>query len=64
MFKRALVVLSVALVANLAAGDPFELHRIDLSDIYQRVRNVAEHVSRGEFQALVSTSVVEAQHRR
>jgi hypothetical protein len=57
MLKRALVVLSVAVVVNLAAGDPLQLHRIDISGIWQQVRNVAEHLSRGEFQELVSNSM-------
>lgn len=63
MLKRALVVFCVAFVANLAAGDPLELHRIDISGIWQQVRNVAEQVSRGEFQQLVNNSLQSVPHK-
>lgn len=63
MVKRALVVLCVAVVINLALGDPLELHRIDISDIWQQVRYIAGLISRGEYQQLLSNSMQSAPHK-
>ncbi|MFC5860713.1 hypothetical protein ACFPT7_00245 [Acidicapsa dinghuensis] len=63
MLKYVLIVTCVAIVINLALGDPLELHRIDVSGICQQVRNFGEYVARGEYQEMLSNSVKATPHR-
>jgi hypothetical protein len=58
--KWFFVMVCFALIFNLALGDPFELHRIDLSVAKQTVVNVAYNISHGEYQHQLESEL----HRR